>query len=455
MNSRMFDRAGLLMLAVILGAASLGSLVEERSARAAGASYGNDAIADKALSYLHRSGSAACQEAGKPGGEQCKQFVNCIVYMVSGHAQYPVDPYGNYQQSYPRVGGREVWAAGAVKGDIIQYGSVDGDAASGRLHTAIVVENKGGGLFSVVDANARHDAIVRQHDYRPPDGSRFWRMGAAADRDFVGIPPDGMIVENENATHWYVSFGGSLIWFDRSDAAVRESLLAERDRRFGWMNTPRMLDDQIRTIEYGFGGNRVHVPADNSFFYEAGSLQQYVVQYRYAFGVGTAEEVAYLGGVDRAVMVPPGLASKLTGIPEVPNDVILKAVDNPTYHHVVHGRLYAADNSTVIGCIETVKNGRHQPVPNSILQLFDASGRISGQPTSCEFPHNWALYGPGGVERWKVVGAHSYTRHRYADTAALHCWLGSEPIQVQLPDVAGINQPFEAEPLGCQDAPQG
>lgn len=174
----MRKRFGTVALGVALQVCSAGIVVfgSPTPASAVG-TYDNANIAKVALSYVGRNGSSACVDAGKSGGDQCKQFANCVVYMVSGKKQYPVDPNGNYQNSYVVAGGVEVSSANASIGDVIQYGETDADAASGRLHTAIVVVNRGSGKFSVVDANFKYDGIVRQHEYTPPSGTRFWRMG--------------------------------------------------------------------------------------------------------------------------------------------------------------------------------------------------------------------------------------------------------------------------------------
>ncbi|MFJ9692247.1 hypothetical protein [Kitasatospora sp. NPDC101183] len=149
-------------------------------------SYDNAALADKALAYYRTdsggnpvgSGTSACADAGRPGGDQCKQFVNCVVSMVSGRSQYPVDPNGNYQKSYTDVGGVAVTAATAVKGDIIQMGTYD---STDKMHTAIVLTNYHNGTFEVVDANWGGDGIVRRHTWTPPTGNiGYYRMGTVA-----------------------------------------------------------------------------------------------------------------------------------------------------------------------------------------------------------------------------------------------------------------------------------
>ncbi|MER5637901.1 VCBS repeat-containing protein [Kitasatospora sp. NPDC002227] len=177
----------LLATAVVAGFVS--PMLGATAAHAVG-SYGNASLADKALTYVGGSGTAACADAHQGGGDQCKQFVNCIVYMVSGGSQWPVDPNGNYQQSYLDAGGVAVTAANAVKGDIIQEGTYDGD----HLHTAIVVANNHNGSFDVVDSNYVAAGMVGHHTWTPPSGEviGYYRMGTVIPAGFnVAIDANG------------------------------------------------------------------------------------------------------------------------------------------------------------------------------------------------------------------------------------------------------------------------
>lgn len=127
--------------------------------------------ADIALRYVGQWGGNACIDAhlGSGGvvagysGGQCKQFFNCVMYMASNGRINPV----NYAQS----GAVQVSAADARRGDVIQ---------TTGPHTAIILENLGGGRFSVVDSNYNYDEIVRgPHDYTPA-GYVIWRFNQTA-----------------------------------------------------------------------------------------------------------------------------------------------------------------------------------------------------------------------------------------------------------------------------------
>ncbi len=130
-----------------------GDLSAEGSSAEVG-SYTNSAIADKALTYWsgsnasgHRAaGARACQDAQKPGdsGGQCRAFVNCVVWMVSEHAQNLGG--SDYFQSFLNAGGTRITDVNALaKGDIVQYGQGG--------HTTIIVGRVSPGQFMVVDSN--------------------------------------------------------------------------------------------------------------------------------------------------------------------------------------------------------------------------------------------------------------------------------------------------------------
>lgn len=138
---------------------------------AAQGNYKTAELAAHALTFVGKHGSQACAYAGKTGGGQCKQFVNCIVFAVSGQQQWPV---GGYHSGFEKAGGVQVSRGAAERGDIIQVGNSDSDYP---LHTAIVLSNHGNGIFTVVDSNYNYDEIVRTHDYTPAANAKFWRMG--------------------------------------------------------------------------------------------------------------------------------------------------------------------------------------------------------------------------------------------------------------------------------------
>src|SRR5947207_13000892 len=79
---------------ILLAVAASLVIFVPKTTRASG-SYNNASIANIALRYVGKSGTAACADAGKTGGDQCKQFANCIVWMASNHTQWPAPGYQN------------------------------------------------------------------------------------------------------------------------------------------------------------------------------------------------------------------------------------------------------------------------------------------------------------------------------------------------------------------------
>ena len=217
-----------LALAMTVTVVVAGAVSAAAPAAAVG-SYDNAALARIALGYVGQGGVEACR--GTPYGTaypgQCKQFVNCIVYRASGGSQRPG---GNidYVASFLAAGGVEVNEAQATVGDIVQWGS----GATARQHTAIVVENRGGGVFRLVDSNSRYDLMVRDHvenvrGYISGYAPRFVRMGTPlssppppADRDGDGVADAGDLCPDE------VGLGR---WWGCQESAVQTPATARTD----------------------------------------------------------------------------------------------------------------------------------------------------------------------------------------------------------------------------------
>lgn len=98
-------------------------------------------------------------------GGQCKQWVNDIFRQAS-HGEVALG--GGYYSDYAREGGGRVDPNTAWRGDVIQLNKAwDRDNYYGGMHTAIVLDNLGGGRFRVVDSNSQNDEIIRVHEWNP------------------------------------------------------------------------------------------------------------------------------------------------------------------------------------------------------------------------------------------------------------------------------------------------
>lgn len=97
---------------------------------------------------------------------ECWIFVKMVVKEATGR-----NMGFDYRQGYFDAGGVEVTVANAQAGDIIQIASdsdTSPDASYAGLHSAIVLENLGGGLFNVIDSNQNFDGVVHQRpNYNP------------------------------------------------------------------------------------------------------------------------------------------------------------------------------------------------------------------------------------------------------------------------------------------------
>ena len=115
--------------------------------------YQNAELADHALTFVGQHASKACRGVPTIANGECKTFVNCIVYAVSGRTQRT---YPGYHEGFRNAGGVSVNRSDTVRGDIIQVGNSDLERP---LHTAIVLHRNGDGSFRVVDSNS-HGRII-------------------------------------------------------------------------------------------------------------------------------------------------------------------------------------------------------------------------------------------------------------------------------------------------------
>jgi hypothetical protein len=146
-----------LLVAAAVCALALG-LVVAPAGRADAATTVNGPSAAAALT------STALASLGKFEGE-CFPFVQRVVKAVLGKSIG-----SDYRLGYLQAGAVEVTLAAAQPGDVIQLiddRNTSPSADYPGMHTALVMENYGGGKFRVVDSNASYDGMVRVRDYEP------------------------------------------------------------------------------------------------------------------------------------------------------------------------------------------------------------------------------------------------------------------------------------------------
>jgi len=121
------------------------------------------------------------------GNGQCFAFTREVFRSVAARVGSPsrigfTSIYG-YHDCYVQAGGVEVAQSAAVRGDIIQIYNPADPFSSARVHSAVVVNNLGGGLFDVIDQNYSLPLrLTHRFRWRPAAwaGSgrvSFWRLG--------------------------------------------------------------------------------------------------------------------------------------------------------------------------------------------------------------------------------------------------------------------------------------
>lgn len=172
-----------------VGVCAAGAAFAASTALAVG-SYENAAIATTALRYVGQWGGNACRDAHKPGdtGGQCREFVNCVVWMASDHKQNLSTGGGDYYRPFLSAGGERITNINdLVEGDIVQVGEGG--------HTFIIVKKSsvkasGVGTFNVVDSNHEYNEKVMNYNrtFSLSSTTRAYRMGSETSPT-VSAPP--------------------------------------------------------------------------------------------------------------------------------------------------------------------------------------------------------------------------------------------------------------------------
>lgn len=99
---------------------------------------------------------------------ECFPWVRTVVQAATGRLIG-----ADYNTGYLQAGATEVPLLGARDGDIIQIANPANTAPNADypgLHTAIVLDNQGGGKFRVIDSNSNFDGVVRiREGYSPAE----------------------------------------------------------------------------------------------------------------------------------------------------------------------------------------------------------------------------------------------------------------------------------------------
>ncbi len=122
-----------------------------------------------APTYSNPIAVTALKYQGTHGG-QCWTFMQQVVFEATGRT------VGfDYREGFFEAGATEIFNLADVReGDIIQVAAdsnTSPNADYAGLHTAIVLDNVGGGLFNIIDSNSQWDELVRRREGYDPVAS--------------------------------------------------------------------------------------------------------------------------------------------------------------------------------------------------------------------------------------------------------------------------------------------
>ena len=183
------------------------ALLVPAAAMAVDSRISNGAIYARANSYAN----------GQWGG-QCKAYVQTVFNAVAASVGSPMRIGSGYYTCYQSAGGVPVSSAAAARGDIIQvYEASAPNSYYPGMHSAIVVNNLGNGVYDVIDSNWGYDEKVQRHrwDVRatlakyPARELAIWRLGTTS----TPAPTRPTVVVDETAARFY---GPSQYWWTRN-----------------------------------------------------------------------------------------------------------------------------------------------------------------------------------------------------------------------------------------------
>lgn len=153
------------LLAALGGPLAAGSIFLAAATPIAAREPAGGSVQVSAMTITNPIAAAAMKYVGQWGGE-CWPWMRAVVLEATGKT------IGfDYREGFWEAGAVEVSEADARQGDIIQFAldsNTAWDADYPGLHTAIVLENLGGGRFTVIDSNSQFDGIVRiRTDFYP------------------------------------------------------------------------------------------------------------------------------------------------------------------------------------------------------------------------------------------------------------------------------------------------
>jgi len=224
---------------------------------------------------------------------------------------------------------------------------------------------------------------------------------------YHGPVPDGMVVQSTNS-NLYVAAGGRLFRFDKNNAGMLSAFRAQMQQKYGSTIYLPMAAAEVHAVEVnrtsaGVYSPGTNMPADNTFMYEYGTTQQYVIKYQHPFAVGDSNEVIALGGQDKAIMVPPGLADLQAHPAQWVQDDLLRFGTDPSVWHYAGDKGFRVPGVPTRDCLMLQHNRGVTYMPASAWNYFPTHPT---QQAACDFADDQWLFGtPSNRQMVVMYGA--------------------------------------------------
>ena len=221
---------------------------------------------------------------------------------------------------------------------------------------------------------------------------------------FHGVPGDGNIVQSDDG-NVYVAAGGRLFWFDQTNPAVRDPLLAQREQGYGDKPFPLMSAADIHANEVnraptGTYSPGSHMPLGGTFLREVGNPTQYLVTGGRPFAIGSPAELLALGGQDQAVVVPPSVGDLQRAPAQWGSDGgLIQFWGGGTVYTAAGNRVPSVDTRD---CLQVTTGRGVTLLPGSAQSQFPVTGGVA----TCDFPHGqWLRADQSGRQLQVLYGA--------------------------------------------------
>lgn len=203
---------------------------------------------------------------------------------------------------------------------------------------------------------------------------------------------------------------------------------------------------------YSINGTRdygAHPPVDGTTVHEEGTSQQwyFVKGHAYPIGVGELDD---LGVRNKALRIPIGRLTDFEyGTLPLSNGSLYRYAGTPRVNQLIinpnaQDQAFHVNNETVLSCLELTQTKRTLIIPQAAAPYVgDGWGTTElSKPAACEFPPSMVLFGPGGLEQWRITGNNSgaaYRRHYFPNALTTYLHTSGNPDYRTLRSTQALN----------------